>query len=150
MFFGMKDKMKKHKKLKIKYQENCWYNIHCTTSRRWRRNFWYRSFATNSRGWSRSKKRKTIKNFNSKQTRLPILLALIKCYKQIIFHISSEKLPKFNQVNTTMEDNKLVMTMESKMFHFDLPQCADINLRHETYSIIKQNELLAMDTRLGN
>ena len=40
--------------------------------------------------------------------------------------------------------------MESKMFHFDLPQCADINLRHETYSIIKQNELLAIDTRLGN
>ena len=49
-----------------------------------------------------------------------------------------------------MEDNKLVITMESKMFHFDLPKCADINLKHETYSIIKQNKHLAMDTRLGN
>ena len=39
-----------------------------------------------------------------------------------------------------MEDNKLVITMESKMFHFDLPKCADINLRHETYSIIKQKK----------
>ena len=45
------------------------------------------------------------------------------------------------------------MTMEPKIFHFDLSKCADINLKHETYSIIKQNKHLSehtMETRLGN
>ena len=42
-----------------------------------------------------------------------------------------------------MGDNKLVIATESNTFHFDLPKDAVINLKHEIYSIIKHNELLA-------
>ena len=42
-----------------------------------------------------------------------------------------------------IEDNKLVVVTEPKSFHFDLLKDVDINLRHEVYFIIKQNELLA-------
>ena len=43
-------------------------------------------------------------------------------------------------------DNKLVKTTKPKTFHFDLTKDADINLKHETYSIIKYNKLLAEHT----
>ena len=39
--------------------------------------------------------------------------------------------------------NKLVITIESKTFPFDLTKDASINLKHEIYSIIKHKELLA-------
>ena len=42
-----------------------------------------------------------------------------------------------------MGDNKLMVITEPKTFHFDLPTDAGINLKHEIYSIIKDNELLA-------
>ena len=42
-----------------------------------------------------------------------------------------------------MGDNELVVTTEPKMFQFDLSTDAGINLKHEIYSIIKHNELLA-------
>ena len=41
-----------------------------------------------------------------------------------------------------MGDNKLVITIEPKTFHFYLPKDADINLKHEINSIIKHNVLL--------
>ena len=42
-----------------------------------------------------------------------------------------------------MVDNKLITTIEDKTFNFDLPKDADINLKHDIYSIsiIKDNEL---------
>ena len=40
-------------------------------------------------------------------------------------------------------DNELVTTTEPKTFRFDLPKDVDNNLKHEIYSILKQNELLA-------
>ena len=40
-------------------------------------------------------------------------------------------------------DNELVTTTEPKTFSFDLPKDVDNNLKHEIYSILKQNELLA-------
>ena len=42
-----------------------------------------------------------------------------------------------------MGDNRLVITTEPKFFHLDLPKDVDINLKHEIYSIIKHNQLLA-------
>ena len=60
---------------------------------------------------------------------------------------------RLNQIIITIEDNKLVITIELKIFHFDLPKDADINLKHEIYSIIKHNKRLAehtIKTRLGN
>ena len=45
-----------------------------------------------------------------------------------------------------MGDNKLVITTELKTFHFNLPKDTGINLKHEIYSIIKHNELLAEHT----
>ena len=52
-----------------------------------------------------------------------------------------------------MEDNKLVITKKSNTFQFDLLKDAGFNLKHEIYSIIKYNELLADHTikrRLDN
>ena len=43
-------------------------------------------------------------------------------------------------------DNNFVITTKPKTFHFDLPKDAAINLKHEMYSIIKYNELLAEHT----
>ena len=40
-------------------------------------------------------------------------------------------------------DNKLVITTKPKTIHFDLPKDIGINLKHEMYSVIKQNALLA-------
>ena len=40
-------------------------------------------------------------------------------------------------------DIMIVITAEPKTFHFDLAKDVDINLKHETYYIIKHNELLA-------
>ena len=40
-------------------------------------------------------------------------------------------------------ENKPVTTIEPKNVHFDLPQDVDNNLKHETDSIIKQNEFSA-------
>ena len=37
-------------------------------------------------------------------------------------------------------DNKLVIMIEPKTFHFDLPKDVDNNLKHETDFIMKQNE----------
>ena len=45
-----------------------------------------------------------------------------------------------------MGDNKLVITTERKLFHFDLPYDDGINLKHGIYSTIKHNELLAEHT----
>ena len=45
-----------------------------------------------------------------------------------------------------MGDKKLVITREPKTFHFDLPNDAGINLKHEIYSILKHNELLVAHT----
>ena len=42
-----------------------------------------------------------------------------------------------------IEDNKIVITIEHKTFHFDLPKDVDNNLKHEIDSIIKDNVLLA-------
>ena len=95
--------------------------------------------------------------------RLPILFAYIKVgnnsYKaknkirQILylFHqhnkIGKKTLQQFNQVIITMGvhmvNHELVITTEPKTFRFDLPKDADNNLKHEIYSILKQNELLA-------
>ena len=38
-----------------------------------------------------------------------------------------------------MEDNKLVLTTESKFVHFDLHKDAGINLKHGIHSIIKRD-----------
>ena len=46
-----------------------------------------------------------------------------------------------------MGDNKLEITTERKNFYFDLPQDADINLKHEAHSIIK---LIDFTIRLDN
>lgn len=42
-----------------------------------------------------------------------------------------------------MGNNKLITTIEDKTFNFDLRKDADINLKHDIYSIsiIKDNEL---------
>ena len=45
-----------------------------------------------------------------------------------------------------MGDNRLVITTESKTFLLDLLKDVDINLKHEIYSIIKDNKLLAKHT----
>ena len=45
-----------------------------------------------------------------------------------------------------MGDNRLVITTESKTFLLDLLKDVDINLKHEIYSIIKDNKLLAKRT----
>ena len=45
-----------------------------------------------------------------------------------------------------IEYNKLVITTDTKTFHFDLPKDASINLKHEIHSIIKHNKLLAEHT----
>ena len=42
-----------------------------------------------------------------------------------------------------MRDNRLVITTEPRTLNFDLPKDAGINLKHEIYSIMKYNELLA-------
>ena len=42
-----------------------------------------------------------------------------------------------------MGENKLAITTEPITIHFDLPKNVDNNLKHETESIIKHNELLA-------
>ena len=39
-------------------------------------------------------------------------------------------------------DNKLLITRESKIFHFDLSEDVHNNLNHETDFIIKHKELL--------
>ena len=53
-----------------------------------------------------------------------------------------------------MGDNKLMATTEPKTILFDLSTDDGINLKHETYSIIKHNELLAehiiMETKFMN
>ena len=52
-----------------------------------------------------------------------------------------------------IEDNKLVLTTESKTFHFDLPKDVSINLNHEICSIMKDLEHLVehtIKTRLDN
>ena len=38
-------------------------------------------------------------------------------------------------------DNKLVITTQPKIFHFDLPKDVGNNLKHEIYFITKHNEL---------
>ena len=43
-------------------------------------------------------------------------------------------------------DNKLVVTIGHKTFHFDLPKHVEKNLKHEINSIMKNNELLAEHT----
>ena len=40
-------------------------------------------------------------------------------------------------------NNKLVVIIGHKIFHFYLPKGIDMNLKHETDSIRKHNELLA-------
>ena len=45
-----------------------------------------------------------------------------------------------------MGDNKLITTIERKIFHFDLPKDAGINLKHEINSIIKKNKHFAEHT----
>ena len=45
-----------------------------------------------------------------------------------------------------MRDNKLVKTTEPKTYRFDVTKDAGINLKHETYSIIKYNGHLAEHT----
>ena len=42
-----------------------------------------------------------------------------------------------------MGDNRLVTTTEPRTFHFNLPIDVHIHLKHEIYSIIKHDELLA-------
>ena len=42
-----------------------------------------------------------------------------------------------------MGDNKLVIITESRTFYLDLPKDIGINLKHEIYSVIQHNELLA-------
>ena len=42
-----------------------------------------------------------------------------------------------------MKENKLVITTEPKIFYFDLPKDAGINLKHRICSILKHNESLA-------
>ena len=49
----------------------------------------------------------------------------------------------FYQVIITIGESLLVITTESKTFHFDVPKDAGINFKHNTYSLIKHNELLA-------
>ena len=46
-------------------------------------------------------------------------------------------------------DNKTVITTEPKTFHFDLPEDAGKNLKHEIDSVIRHNELLA-EQRIKN
>ena len=53
---------------------------------------------------------------------------------------------QFNQVIIILRDNKLVITTEPKIFHFDLPKDVGINLKQEIYIIIKYNKLLANHT----
>ena len=60
--------------------------------------------------------------------------------------ITKKSWQQFNQVIAIMGDNKLVITTESKRFHFDLSKDAGINLKHEIYSIINHNEHLAEHT----
>ena len=43
-------------------------------------------------------------------------------------------------------ENKLIITIESKTFYFDLPKDINKNLSHEIDFIIKQNEFLAENT----
>ena len=45
-----------------------------------------------------------------------------------------------------MGDNKLVITTKPKTFYFNFCKYARINLKHESYFIIKYNELLAEHT----
>ena len=45
-----------------------------------------------------------------------------------------------------IEDNKLVITTETKTYHLDFPKDVDNNLNHKTDRIIKNNELLAGHT----
>ena len=93
-------------------------------------------------------KRKKIKNLDSKLlTRLPVLLAQIKAgynsckLKNEIRHIlyllyQHNKITKklYNNQVIIMGDNELIVTMEPKTFHFNLPIDAGINLKHEIYS----------------
>ena len=43
-------------------------------------------------------------------------------------------------------DNNILVTTEPKTFYFDLPVDANNNSKHEIYSIIRHNELLAGHT----
>ena len=65
-------------------------------------------------------------------------------------NITKNTLQKFNQViiikGRHIEYIKLVIIREPKPFHFNLPKDVNINLKHEIYSIIKYNELLAEHT----
>ena len=45
-----------------------------------------------------------------------------------------------------MGDNKLITTIERKIFHFDLPKDNGINLKSEINSIIKKKKHFAEDT----
>ena len=45
-----------------------------------------------------------------------------------------------------MRNNKLVLTTESKTFHFDLPKHADNTFNHEIDFMIKHPELSAEHT----
>ena len=59
-------------------------------------------------------------------------------------------LQQFNQViiilGPHIEDNKLVITTETKNFYFDLPKDVGSNFKHEIDSIIKYNDILAEHT----
>ena len=45
-----------------------------------------------------------------------------------------------------MRDNKLVITIEQKTIHLDLPKNAGINLKDEIYSTISHNDFSAEHT----
>ena len=45
-----------------------------------------------------------------------------------------------------IENNKLVITAETKTFHFDLPKVDGINMKYYMYFIIKHHERLAVHT----
>ena len=64
---------------------------------------------------------------------------------------------QFNQViiikGVHIEGNQIIATTGRTTFHFVLPKDFGINLKHETYSIINHNEVLAkhtIKTRLDN
>ena len=42
-----------------------------------------------------------------------------------------------------MTNNEIVITTETKLFHFDLPKDAGINLKHEIDSMIEKKDLIA-------
>ena len=80
--------------------------------------------------------------YNSCKLKNKIRLILYLLYK----HNKITKNLYNNQIKIIiiMGDNKLMVITELKTFHFDLPSDAGINLKHEIYSIIKHNELLAV------